>query len=141
MVPGCARDVLRGHRVRPMCKQCATRHHLAPQCRVFMILGLFCTLATRFRGLERSIPPPVSKIKSPWTGDASIIYGIYMVYGGSPHASTAQLRRAVLVRSRSLPSNTRGLSVRFRTPGQCGVVCGFDQECCVVSHSMIAQES
>ena len=30
---------------------------------------------------------------------------------------------------------THGLSVRFRTPGQCGVVCGFDQECCVVPHS------
>ena len=58
----------------------------------------------------------------------------------SPPQVFALVRRAVLVRSRSLPSNTRGSSVRFRTPGQCGVVCGFDQECCVVPHSMIAQE-
>ena len=71
-------------------------HHVGPYYRSpILILGWFFTLITHSCGLERSIPPPVSKIKSPRTGDASIIYAIWYIYGiwGSPHASTTVTNR------------------------------------------------
>ena len=55
-------------------------HHVGPYYRSPMVLGWLFTLITHSCGLERSIPPPVSKIKSPRTREALVKQLSYMVY-------------------------------------------------------------